>query len=163
MGVRASGDSFAMRVPSLIVEGAFRRPDREILLACPAFEPSAAGSWFAPDGSAADYWRSAVGAVNLHAALDGLEVGQVIKSVRLQFYRGTLSNPSIGLYNALAGASASVVTPTVAWSNPTSSTNWQTLVATYSHNVIRANYSLLIGCNGAGDRVRMATVTVGDA
>lgn len=160
MGVRAAGASFAMSVPSLIVSGAFKRADRELVFSAAAFSPVSAGNWLAPNQTA-DYWETTALDQYLHAAVN-LEVGNVIKEARVQFYRAGATNPTIAVQAALVGATASTETPTVAWTNPAGTGSWGTLLASYSFAMTRGNYQVLIRARNIGDRVRQFSLTVGD-
>lgn len=83
-----------------------------------------------------------------------------ITSISLSFYRGAANNPTIGFYGAFAGATASLQTPTVAWTNPSASTTWEVLTASYDVAIDRANWYLLVDAANAGDRVRACYVTL---
>lgn len=148
------------RRASIIASPARGEMTGELLIPAAAMSPTSAANWLHPNGTA-DYWEYSAGANQLlHVPLTGLVQGMRITSVRLSFYRGAANNPTITLYAALAAAAATAQTPTVAWTNPSASTTWEVLEASYDLDVIRANWYLLVDAANAGDRVRAAYVTI---
>lgn len=122
-----------------------------------AFQESIPANLTPPNGGT-DYWTFS-GTARLAAPLP-VSSGETITRVLLYFYRGSgLGNPTIRLLGATTGASATVETPTVAWTNPSADTTWELLFASYSTAVTSATATLDIA-TGNGSRVRQAIVDV---
>jgi hypothetical protein len=132
------------------------------VIGAPAFQPATPANWTAPNG-ATDYWTCNAVTSRIAAALP-VNAGERIVGVGLNYYRGGATDPSPRILRALAVASASVMTPTVAWTALSGATVWETLYASYDEDTLitpTAATSWVIDVTATTtDRVRSALVTV---
>lgn len=111
-----------------------------------------------PPNGATDYWTFSATA-RLAFPLP-VQVGETITRLQLYFYRGGgLGDPTIRLLGGSTGASATIVTPVVAWTNPGADATWTLLEATYNDEVNSARSTLDV-TTGNASRCRQAIVTV---
>lgn len=127
------------------------------IVAPSAFNPQTVGSWTHPAGAGGDFWTSAA-TTTLVAPLP-IKTNERLKGVGLAFYRGAATNPTIRVLAATLAASATVITPTVAWTTPSATTTWEILEASYDSAAVLNHWSLDILAHSA-DRIRAAYVTV---
>jgi hypothetical protein len=110
-----------------------------------------------PSGTT-DYWTY-TGTARVHYPLPVIS-GETITAIECYFYRGAgVGDPTLRLLAASTGASASVISPTVAWTNPSADTTWQLLAASYDTE-FNLNHATLDVASAANSRVRQAFVTV---
>lgn len=129
------------------------------IVSAAAYLPLAIASWTVP-GASTDYWTST--ATTTMTVPLPLKRGETITGVGVNFYRGQAVDPTIRLLSAQNGASASVLSATVAWTAPSAGTTWEVLTASYSEAVgdaLTPNVFIDITCRNT-DRIRAAYVTV---
>jgi hypothetical protein len=124
------------------------------------FIPTASSNWFAPNG-ANDFWEVATGtAQNMHIPLN-LPGWARVRRIGLRYKKAASGGgaPSIVWEESFGAATASVVTPTVAWTVPAANTNYQSLTADYDRVAgIANNYQLRVQTVESGARIRKAWV-----
>lgn len=122
--------------------------------------PSIIGNWTVPNGTN-DFWTATAAGHSFYHPVP-LQVGETLTKLQLWFYRGAANNPTISLRTAAAGAAASTVSPTVAWTNPSASTTWELLEASYDESIgaTMANYHVRTQADNIGDRIRSIAATV---
>lgn len=120
-------------------------------------QESVAASLTLPNGTT-DYWTY-TGTARVQYPLPIIS-GETITKLECYFYRGTgVGDPTLRLLAASTGASASVITPTVAWTTNTADTTWELLSASYEQT-FALNHATLDVASAADSRVRQAFVTV---
>lgn len=128
------------------------------IIGAPAFLPATIGNWTPPDGST-DYWLcGGAGATRIAVALP-VSANERIIEVGMTFYRGQATDPTTRVLLASTGASASVATVETAWTTPSATGSWETLVGGYDLTPTGGNWVLDITARPL-DRVRSAYVRV---
>lgn len=123
-----------------------------------AWQPTTEANWTTMNGTG-DYWTCSGGAgTRITCSLPVVE-GERVVGAGVTFYRGTATDPTVRVLAATLGASATVLTPTVAWTSPSASTTWEQLTATYNQDVNSNHFALEVLAQN-GDRVRAGYVTV---
>jgi hypothetical protein len=127
------------------------------IAATPAGQESTTAAVTEPDGGT-DYWT--FGGTTRIAYPLPVVAGERLLKVQLYFYRGSgLGNPTIRVLGGSTGASATVLTPAVAWTNPSADTTWELLAGGYDDEINSAR-AVLDVASGNGSRLRQALVHV---
>jgi hypothetical protein len=113
-----------------------------------------------PPAGSTDYW-TATGTSSMSMPLP-LKRGETVSAVGMNYYRGQATEPTFRLLSGQAGASATVLTETVAWSTTVGLNTWGVVRASYNESIgadLTPNMFLDVTMR-ALDRLRSAFVTV---
>jgi hypothetical protein len=138
----------------------------ERLVPAAVFSPVVLANWQRPVfiGATSDYYQSTATPQSMSIPLP-IVAGETVTRIGLSFYRAAANNPTnLNWYSAYDGATATLAATSTAWTNPSASTTWTELFATYDgfNGAVapRGNHYLVLTSNNIGDRVRAAYVTL---